>query len=163
MIKFSEYLIEQKNTHMEHAEEEVLNRGVEGTRNSINALRAVRDMLSGNATKKVDVTVKWDGCVHEDTIVLTNYGDLTMKDIVNDIDKYPNLQVKGIFIEENSENSCWVDCIGVNSYEGNKLWVEIFLEDGSSLKVTEDHEIHTLNRGWVKAKDLTENDDITEL
>ena len=32
-----------------------------GTRNSINALRAVRDMLSGNSAKKVDVTVKWDG------------------------------------------------------------------------------------------------------
>lgn len=46
---------------MEHAEEEVLNRGVEGTRNSINALRAVRDMLSGRSSKKVDITVKWDG------------------------------------------------------------------------------------------------------
>jgi hypothetical protein len=61
MFKFKDYLVEQKNTHMEHAEEEVLNRGVEGTRNSINALRAVRDMLSGSAGKKVDVTVKWDG------------------------------------------------------------------------------------------------------
>jgi len=58
---FKEYLLEQKNTHMEHAEEEVLNRGVEGTRNSINALRAVRDMLSGRSSKKVDITVKWDG------------------------------------------------------------------------------------------------------
>ena len=46
---------------MEHAEDDVLNHGVEGTRNSINALRAVRDMLAGNSAKKVDVTVKWDG------------------------------------------------------------------------------------------------------
>jgi len=61
MIKFSDYLVEQKNTHMEHAEEEVLNLGVEGTRNSINALRAVRDMLAGNSSKKVDITTKWDG------------------------------------------------------------------------------------------------------
>ena len=46
---------------MEHAEEEVLNRGVTGARDSINALRAVRDMLAGHSEKKVDVTVKWDG------------------------------------------------------------------------------------------------------
>ena len=61
MLGFSQYLQEQKNTHMEHAEDDVLNYGVQGTRNSINALRAVRDMLSGNSAKKVDVTVKWDG------------------------------------------------------------------------------------------------------
>ena len=61
MLGFSQYLEEQKNTHMEHAEEEIFNRGVQGTRDSINALRAVRDMLSGNSAKKVDVTVKWDG------------------------------------------------------------------------------------------------------
>ena len=61
MLGFSQYLEEQKNTHMEHAEDDVLNYGVQGTRNSINALRAVRDMLSGNSAKKVDVTVKWDG------------------------------------------------------------------------------------------------------
>ena len=61
MLGFSQYLQEQKNTHMEHAEDDVLNHGVQGARNSINALRAVRDMLSGNSAKKVDVTVKWDG------------------------------------------------------------------------------------------------------
>ena len=61
MLGFSQYLEEQKNTHMEHAEDDVLNHGVQGARNSINALRAVRDMLSGNSAKKVDVTVKWDG------------------------------------------------------------------------------------------------------
>lgn len=61
MLSFNSFLVEQKNTHMEHAEEEVLNHGVEGTRNSINALRAVRDMLAGHTSKKVDITVKWDG------------------------------------------------------------------------------------------------------
>lgn len=61
MNSFKIYLEEQKNTHMEHAEDDVLNHGVEGARNSINALRAVRDMLSGHAEKKVDITVKWDG------------------------------------------------------------------------------------------------------
>jgi len=61
MLKFKEYLTEDKNTHMEHAEDDVLNKGVAGARDSINALRAVRDMLAGHSEKKVDVTVKWDG------------------------------------------------------------------------------------------------------
>jgi len=35
--------------------------GVQGTRESINALRELRDMLAGNTSSKTDVTVKWDG------------------------------------------------------------------------------------------------------
>jgi len=61
MLKFKQFITEQKNTHMEHAEDDVLNHGVTGARNSINALRAVRDMLAGKSTKRVDITVKWDG------------------------------------------------------------------------------------------------------
>jgi hypothetical protein len=61
MITFKQFLSEQKNTHMEHAEDDVLNLGVTGARNSINALRAVRDMLAGNSKGRVSITVKWDG------------------------------------------------------------------------------------------------------
>jgi hypothetical protein len=61
MFKFKEFLIEKKNVHLEHAEDDVLNGGVEGTRDSINALRAVRDMLAGHSKSKVDISVKWDG------------------------------------------------------------------------------------------------------
>lgn len=45
----------------EHLEDNVLNLGVSGTRESINFLQALRDMLNGNATSKVNVTTKWDG------------------------------------------------------------------------------------------------------
>ena len=61
MIKFTSYLIEAKNTHMEHIEDNVLNGGVDGARQSINYLRALRDMLSGNSKSSVNVSVKWDG------------------------------------------------------------------------------------------------------
>jgi hypothetical protein len=61
MKTFKEQLVEEKNLHMEHGEDMVLNGGVKGTRMAINSLRAVRDMLAGNSAKKVDVTVKWDG------------------------------------------------------------------------------------------------------
>lgn len=50
-----------KNLHLEHLEDNVLNRGVSGARESINFLRSLRDMLSGNASTSYNVTTKWDG------------------------------------------------------------------------------------------------------
>lgn len=61
MKRFSSYLEEAKNTHMTHLEDSLLFGGVEGTREAINSLRALRDMLAGKSTNKVNVTVKWDG------------------------------------------------------------------------------------------------------
>ena len=63
MINFKQFIVEAagKNTHMTHLEDAVLYGGVKGTRDAIFALRAMRDMLAGNANKEYDVTVKWDG------------------------------------------------------------------------------------------------------
>ena len=61
MFPFASYLTEQKNLHMEHLEDEVLNGGVEGTRGAINFLQGLRDMLAGHGSSSVNVTVKWDG------------------------------------------------------------------------------------------------------
>ena len=61
MKKFTSYITEQKNTHMEHLEDAVLNGGVDGTRDAINLLRGMRDMLAGNSKSGVSTTVKWDG------------------------------------------------------------------------------------------------------
>lgn len=64
-MKFSEYLTESKkegaNLHLEHLEDNILNRGVKGARESIDFLRALRDMLAGHSQSKVNVTTKWDG------------------------------------------------------------------------------------------------------
>jgi hypothetical protein len=61
MITFREYLAEEKNVHMEHLEDSILNLGVNGTREAINFLRSLRDMLAGRSKSQVNVTVKWDG------------------------------------------------------------------------------------------------------
>jgi len=61
MQKFSSYLAEEKNVHMEHIEDSILNGGVKGARQAIDYLRSLRDMLAGNAPRSVKVTVKWDG------------------------------------------------------------------------------------------------------
>lgn len=59
MIEFSNFITEQKNTHMTHIEDKVLYGGVDGTRQAINALRELRNMLAGK--KQGGVSVKWDG------------------------------------------------------------------------------------------------------
>ena len=61
MMKFTSYLAEAKNVHMEHVEEMIFNEGVAGTRKAINFLRDIRDTLSGNSKSKSNFTVKWDG------------------------------------------------------------------------------------------------------
>jgi hypothetical protein len=63
-MNFTEFLTEEKsgkNVHLEHIEDELLNRGVVGGRESINFLRSLRDMLAGNSQSHVNVTTKWDG------------------------------------------------------------------------------------------------------
>ena len=59
MEKFSSFLTEEKNTHMTHIEDRVIYGGVNGTRQAINALRELRDMLKGSHNGTV--SVKWDG------------------------------------------------------------------------------------------------------
>ena len=62
MRLFRDFLLtEQKNLHLEHLEDEVLNGGVNGTRSAINFLQSLRDMLAGSSKSRVDVSVKWDG------------------------------------------------------------------------------------------------------
>jgi len=61
MLNFKIFMKEAKNTHMTHIEDLVLDGGVKGTRAAINALRSLRDMLSGNNSGSHSVTVKWDG------------------------------------------------------------------------------------------------------
>ena len=61
MKGFTSFLVEAKNTHMEHIEDNILNGGVNGARESLNFLRAIRDMLAGSTTSSVNISVKWDG------------------------------------------------------------------------------------------------------
>jgi hypothetical protein len=64
-MNFTNFLTEAtkegKNVHLEHIEDEILNRGVAGGRDAINFLRALRDMLAGNADSRVNISTKWDG------------------------------------------------------------------------------------------------------
>ena len=56
-----DFLIEDKNTHLEHLEDDIINNGFDGGKNAIAFLESLKDMLAGNSTSKLNVTTKWDG------------------------------------------------------------------------------------------------------
>ena len=60
MQRFQEHLTEGKNTHLEHLEDEIINNGSIGARNSIGFLKSVKKMLQGGSGGS-NVSVKWDG------------------------------------------------------------------------------------------------------
>ena len=61
MFSFKGFITTEKNTHLEHLEDDIINRGSEGGRNAVSFLKSVRNMLAGSASGRVNMSVKWDG------------------------------------------------------------------------------------------------------
>jgi len=61
MFSFKGFITKDRNVHLEHLEDAIINDGSKGGENAINFLKSVRDMLAGSSQAKVNMTVKWDG------------------------------------------------------------------------------------------------------
>ena len=61
MIRFAQLLNEDKNTHLEHLEDEIINNGLTGAKTAVRFLNSLKDMLNGVGKGSTKVTVKWDG------------------------------------------------------------------------------------------------------
>ena len=48
-------------THIAHVEDNIFDKGSKGFSMVIETLQALKEMLSGNSTKKIDLAKKWDG------------------------------------------------------------------------------------------------------
>ena len=63
MITFTQhnstFLIEGKNTHMEHIEDSLFNDGASGAVDAVRFLKSVTEMLSGNSKRSFAVTVNF--------------------------------------------------------------------------------------------------------
>lgn len=143
-------LLEAK-ARIEHPEDMILDGGLRGAQTALKILQAT-------ALKPQSVSVKFDGCVHPDTVLLTDQGERTIKQIIDSQDKF---QVLTYNFETGQEEYklAWAPRINSN----NKQWVLITLDNGAELRVTEDHEIYVEHKGWIEAKDLQPGDDIKEL
>ena len=54
-------LVESKNTHLEHLEDLIFNKGYQGAEEAVDYLESIRKMLATGTGSKTSVTVKWDG------------------------------------------------------------------------------------------------------
>ena len=61
MFSFKGYQTKAKNKHLEHLEDQIIDNGSQGGKNAVNFLVAIRNMLKGSSSSKVNMTVKWDG------------------------------------------------------------------------------------------------------
>ena len=61
MFSFKGFITTEKNTHLEHLEDDIINRGSAGGENAVAFLKSVRNMLAGSSGGRVNMSVKWDG------------------------------------------------------------------------------------------------------
>ncbi len=157
---FNKY-INESNLHQLHLEQLSLG-GAKELKRAIDIIKDLQKQLTGKAKQKdVNVTMKWDGCIHEDTIIKTKDGDKTIKKIIEEFQNGIDNVVLTCDIKNNVDS--YEKAIQPRINDNGKTWVEVEMENGEKIKVTEDHEFYTTNRGWVEAKNLTENDDVKEI
>ena len=133
----------------QHIEDLVLSNGYTG---AMHAIERMRHMGEEGGT----IELKWDGCVHEDSVILTSIGEMTIKEFVH----HPDLKVTAFGKNLSSGEDCFSDVTHKTESLGVKDWVEVFFDNGSSIKLTEDHQVLTKNRGWVAAGQLEVTDEI---
>lgn len=96
-----------------------------------------------------------DECVNENTLILTPSGEKPIKDI----------KTGELVITYNEKNKIYEANKVLEVHQNhisskNKKMLRLELEDGKILELTENHPVFTTNRGWVRAGELNENDDI---
>jgi hypothetical protein len=140
----------EAKARIEHPEDLIFDGGIKGAHTALQILQTTAD-------KPQSVSIKFDGCVHPDTVLLTDKGEVSIKEIINSPGTFNVLTYNFKTNQEEYNLACYPR---VNS--NNKNWVLITLENGSELRVTEDHEVYVEGKGWLAAKDLTPNDDIKQ-
>lgn len=104
-------------------------------------------------------------CVSGDTIlnVKSRTGheyQMAMRDYVEQFESDPLMAPLVLSQDINTGETKYSEVNGAELTRKNAEIIEIELEDGKTLKCTPDHKIYTSNRGYVEAKDLTEDDDV---
>ena len=60
-MRIKQFLVENVNVHLYHVEEDIIRNGLVGAKSAVNYLNGLVDMMAGDTSGKVKVTVKWDG------------------------------------------------------------------------------------------------------
>lgn len=148
----------EKLTHMTHIEELPLF-GKDALRLAVKTLQDVYAALRGDSTSS-RITLKWDGCISPETPVMTKEGMRPIIEVITQVINGEYVEVKGYSHEDLQDSFTRVT--NAKKDPGEKNWVTVVLEDGREFSCTEDHEIYTLNRGYIPAAELTLFDELKE-
>ena len=95
-----------------------------------------------------------NGCFDPNTLIKTKTGDVKISELTIDH------EVLNYNIETNSFEYAHPLWVIPTPHSAGKDKIELEFEDGTIVRCTADHEFYTTNRGWVKAIDLDQTDDI---
>lgn len=107
-------------------------------------------------------TISTNPCVTGDTIVKTNKGDISMKELVERFND-GETDFRVLSMNTNTFDVEFKDVENALLTRENANIIEIECEDGNVLKLTPDHKVFTENRGYVNASDLREEDIIISI
>ena len=105
------------------------------------------ELVHINITNKCDLN-----CFIAGTKILTSNGEMNIEDVNKNDIVYSYNEKNRIRVENQVKN------LFKRKHDGEII--KITLDNGNEISVTPEHEIHTRNRGWVQAKDLSTDDDL---
>ena len=106
----------------------------------------------GGITKSANLCLTGD----TEVTILVNGKEKRVK--LEEMKNYVGCPIKSYNIETNQIE--WQECYEFLDMGESEELIEIELEDGKVLRCTPDHKIYTKNRGYIKAEELTENDEL---
>lgn len=104
-----------------------------------------------------DEDILYNPCLSGDTIVETNDGNITMKQLV-EMDKEELQKIKVPTYNESTQQIEYKNIKKAFLTKKNAELIKITFDDNTFLRCTSNHEIFTTNRGWVEAHDLIIDD-----
>lgn len=133
------------NKHSSHIEDLIFSRGKQGVEDAIQGLKYVVKTI-GEQSVRGSVSTKIDGCIDENTRVVTMRGTKKIKELTND--DFVKVYDKA------SDSYRYCNNTQPRITGRSKKWVKIHTNNNGFLICTEDHKCLTGRRDWVEAQKM---------
>lgn len=133
------------NKHSSHIEDLIFSRGKQGVEDAVQGLKYVVKTI-GEQSVRGSVSTKIDGCIDENTRVVTMRGPKKIKELTND--DFVKVYDKA------SDSYRYCNNTQPRITGRSKKWVKIHTNNNGFLICTEDHKCLSGRRDWVEAQKM---------